>query len=361
MNEILNQVYGNNTLREYFFTLVILLFVVLLSNLIAKFFALIFFKIVKRIWIKVDSFKFIQLVKPPLAFSLIVFTGLVALYRLNFPPELEFTFYRYDFKDFVQSIGTIILIVAFIWLILRMVDFIALLLKLKAKEEHIMAENQVIIFFKDFFKVIIIIIGILLTLKFAFGFKLGSFLTGLSIVGAALALSLRESIENLVASFIIFFDKPFAVGDYLSLQNITGVVEKIGLRSTRIRTDQKSYVTVPNKQMVDSILDNHTMRTHRRVVMMLDISVSTNSEKINELIKGIKAILQQGDIQDPMVHLNDITKGSYQIKIDYHTEPVLIAEFNSIKQSINLQIIQLMEKLYIAITTTNTDIKITDQ
>lgn len=361
MNEILNQVYGNNTLREYFFTLAILLFVVLLSNLISKLFALILFKIVKKIWINVDSFKFIQLVKPPLAFFLIIFTGLVALYRLNFPPDLEFTFYRYDFKEFVQGIGTIILVIAFIWLILRMVDFIAFLIKLKAKEEHMLAENQVIIFFKDFFKVIIVIIGFLLTLKFAFGFNIGGFLTGLSIVGAALALSLRESIENLVASFIIFFDKPFAVGDYLSVQNITGVVEKIGLRSTRIRTDQKSFVTVPNKQMVNSILDNHTMRTHRRVIMMLDISFSTHSKRMNELIEGIRTILQRGDIQDPMVHLNDITKFSYQIKIDYHTEPVLLAEFNTIKQIINLQIIQLMEKLDISITGDNTDLKITEQ
>jgi MscS family membrane protein len=361
MNEILNQVYGNNSLKDYLFTFIILLLAVLLSNWISKLVAFILFKLVRRIWNNVDSIKFIQLVKPPLAFFLIVFIGLVALHRLNFPPDLEFQFYRYEFKEFIQSVGTFILVIAFIWLVLRIVDFIAFLLKLKANEEHLLAESQVIIFFKDFFKVIIVIIGFLLTLKFVFGYNIGSFLTGLSIVGAALALSLRESIENLVASFIIFFDKPFTVGDYLSVQNITGTVEKIGLRSTRIRTDQKSYVTVPNKQMVDSILDNHSMRTHRRVILILDISLSVSSDKINQFVEGVNTILKRSDIQEPLVHISDITKFSYQVKIDYHTEPVMLPEINSIKQSVNLEIIQLMEKMGIAITGSSADLRITEQ
>ena len=55
-------------------------------------------------------------------------------------------------------------------------------------------------------------------------------------MGAALALAAKESIENLIASFIIFFDKPFFTGDTLKVNNVSGTVEKIGLRSTRIRT-----------------------------------------------------------------------------------------------------------------------------
>ncbi len=77
-------------------------------------------------------------------------------------------------------------------------------------------------------------------------------------------MATRESLENLIASFIIFFDKPFMVGDLVKVQSITGTVEKIGLRSTRIRTDQKTYVTMPNKQMVDSIMDNLSLRAPRR-------------------------------------------------------------------------------------------------
>lgn len=361
MKDILNQVYGNNTLQSYLLTVIILILVTVFNKLFSKAGAFVLFFLVKKIWKNVEFKLFIELVKPPLGFFLIVFIGLIALHNLRFPPDLDFTFYRYNFKEVLHSGGTFILVIAFIWLILRVVDFIAYLLKLRANETETLSDNQVIIFFKDFFKVIIVIIGFLMTLKLVFEYNIGSFLTGLSIVGAALALSLRESIENLVASFIIFFDKPFTVGDFLTVQNVTGSVEKIGLRSTRIRTEQKSFVTVPNKQMVDSIMDNHTMRTHRRVILNLDIGLSTSSEKIKQLLEGITRIIDRPDIQDPMVHIVDITKYSYQVKVDFHTAPVLFIDLNNIKQSVNLQIIELMEKLDIQITGSNTDLRITDQ
>jgi len=138
---------------------------------------------------------------------------------------------------------------------------------------------------------VISIIGILMILNYAFNLNVGSLITGLSIVGAAIALALRESLENLIASFIIFFDKPFTTGDLVKVQQVTGTVEKIGLRSTRIRTEQKTLVSVPNKQMVDSILDNLSLRTQRRGELKLDIGLNTSSTKLEQLIAGIRGAL----------------------------------------------------------------------
>ncbi|HCT22466.1 MAG TPA: mechanosensitive ion channel protein MscS, partial [Chitinophagaceae bacterium] len=89
-------------------------------------------------------------------------------------------------------------------------------------------DNQLIVFFKDFLKVLIVLNGILLILHFVFHKDIGNLLTGLSIVGAAIALATRESLENLIASFIIFFDKPFVTGDLVKVQGFTGTIEKIG-------------------------------------------------------------------------------------------------------------------------------------
>ena len=121
--------------------------------------------------------------------------------------------------------------------------------------------------------------------KFSFGLKIGNLLTGLSLVGAAIALALRESLENLIASFIIFFDKPFSMGDSVKVHTFTGTVEKIGLRSTRIRTDQKTFITVPNKQMVDSIIDNLSLRTQRKGELRLEIGLSTSSANLRSINK----------------------------------------------------------------------------
>lgn len=124
-----------------------------------------------------------------------------------------------------------------------------------------------------------------------FNQNIGTVLTGLSIVGAALALAAKESLENLIASFIIFFDKPFHAGDTLKVNNVTGTVENIGLRSTRIRTTDKTLVTVPNKQMVDNLVDNFSMRSQRRAEIKLDFAASSPTETIEKLMKTIEATL----------------------------------------------------------------------
>src|SRR5690349_6072640 len=153
--------------------------------------------------------------------------------------------------------------------------------------------------------------------KFSFGFNISNLLTGLSLVGAAIALALRESLENLIASFIIFFDKPFTMGDVVKVQTFTGTVEKIGLRSTRIRTDQKTFITVPNKQMVDSILDNLSLRTQRKAELRLEVGLSTPSALLDQLVTGIKKITDRKEIENSTILLNDISSSAFLILVDY--------------------------------------------
>jgi MscS family membrane protein len=111
-------------------------------------------------------------------------------------------------------------------------------------------------------------------------------------VGAAIALSTRESLENIIASFIIFFDKPFTVGDLVKVSGFTGTIEKIGLRSTRIRTQDKTYISVPNKQMVDSIVDNFSLRSERKIDMDLQLSVTTSAQAMADFANHMRTILK---------------------------------------------------------------------
>jgi MscS family membrane protein len=215
-----------------------------------------------------------------------------------------------------------------------------------------------VVFFGDFFKVVLVIIGILMIFSIAFGFEVSKLWTGLGIAGAALALATKESIENLIASFIIFFDKPFQTGDVLKVESITGTVERIGLRSTRIRTDQKTYVTVPNKQMVDSIVDNQTLRTQRKAEIRLQLDSSTPVAGIQHLMEEIKGLLSKTYIENPTVFLIDISGTAFQLNIDYFTPPIAMADFNEIKQKVNLEILKLLETLKVPLSGSSTTIKI---
>ena len=220
-------------------------------------------------------------------------------------------------------------------------------IKYKANAGNTPGEYQLLFFFKDFIRVILIIIGIAFILKFSFRLDIGNLLTGLSIVGAALALSARESLENLIASFIIFFDKPFETGDFVKVNNITGTVERIGLRSTRVRTAEKSMVTVPNKQMVDSILDNWSMRDFIRNEIKTLLSPHTSAEDLEKAISGIEEILtsKKETVNSYSVYLQEINNDSAVIMVVYFTNfPMALDDQNKLKQEINLEIRKMQEK-----------------
>src|SRR6185503_6413400 len=300
MNDFFNRMIFDNPIWMYGVVAGVILFVLILKRFISRYFAGLIHTGVKNIFKGVDKRSFSDLVAKPLGMFLLILVSIIALHKLSFPGYWNVEIYKYNSKEIIHTIGTLILIVAFIWLLLRMIDFIALILEKKADLTPDQTDNQLIIFFKDFFKVIIGVIGILMVLK-AFGFNITSLITGLSIATAAIALALRESLENLIASFIIFFDKPFYVGDLVHVQQVTGTVEKIGLRSTRIRTDQKTFVSVPNKQMVDSILDNLSLRTQRKAEIRLEIGTGSSVETLNKFIEGIKSKFNHPQIEESTV------------------------------------------------------------
>lgn len=358
MNDFWNQVFLSNPVKRYLFVVIAILIGLLFRRLLSKFIAEFLYSVASRLGTGLDKNAFVKLLIDPLQTFLLFLITVGALEKLKFPEALDFEVYNISSKTIVHSVAKTILICVFIWLLLRTIDFIAHLLKQKAIDSNGVRDHQLIVFFRDFLKVIIAIIGILMVLSISFGVEVSKFWTSLGIAGAALALSAKESIENLIASFIIFFDKPFTAGDILKVNNITGTVEKIGLRSTRIRTDQKTYVTVPNKQMVDSIVDNQSLRTQRKAEIRLQIGLSTDTGQLNEFIDGIAKILMREEIENPTVFLNDITGNAFMVNVDYFTATITLQQFNQIKQEVSLEILRLMEKLGIQIAGASTDVNL---
>ena len=339
----------DNTLGTYILISGIILLAVSLREFISRLIASLVFKVVKRIAYGVDRRSFVNLVTPPLETFFVILVTLIALEKLNYPDLFDVSIYKVRLHRVIEIIAMIVMITSFIWLLLRIIDFIAIILEQKANMTDSQSDNQLIVFFKDFFKVILVILGVLMVLKFGFSFKITSLITGLSLAGAAIALATRESIENLIASFIIFFDRPFSTGDQIKVQNITGTVEKIGLRSTRLRTTQKSYVTVPNKQMVDSIMDNISLQTQRRAFVQLELSSHTTPEEMRQMVIRIEDLMQlrRDRIENYTVFMADIVKNSYIVTVEFFTAPIPVADFNELRQSVNISIMELMGNMKI--------------
>ena len=342
----LDQIYFNNSIKSYCIVSGTILLVLFLKRYLSRYLVSLFFLLIKRIWKGISKESFIDLVAGPFELFLLLFIAVFAIDKLNYPKLFLFTIYGHTTADILNRAGTGIIICAFIWLVLRLMDFIALVLGENTTTTDDPRDNQLIVFLRDFLKVIVGIIGVLLIVKACFNQPLGNLLTGLSLVGAALALGAKESLENLIASFIIFFDKPFFAGDIVKVNNITGKVIRIGLRSTRIQTGDKTLVTMPNKQMVDSIVDNWSMRTQRRAEITLELSVKTPLVKIENLITAIKLILNDKEeiVPPSSVVLKDISKNGITIFTEYFTPAIAIADFDALKQNINFDIKKLLEE-----------------
>jgi MscS family membrane protein len=344
--DFLKNIYFDNSVRNYCIVGGSILLMLILKRYLSRYIASILFGLAHRIWKDIDKKSFIGLVVKPLEWFLLILITVFAIDKLNFPWAWEYNIYGHSTNEILSKTGICVIILSFTWLLLRMIDFVALVLEKKTAQADKKSSGQLIVFFRDFLKVIFAIAGLLLLIKACFNQPVGNLLTSLSIVGAVLALAAKESLENLIASFIIFFDKPFSTGDVLRVNTVTGTVEKIGLRSTRIRTGDKTLVTVPNKQMVDSVVDNWSMRTHRRAEIKLELAPNTSVDAAMNYIAGIKKILaaKADTILNSSVYLTEINKSGILITIEYFTQGLSLEIFNQIKEEVNIALKKLMEE-----------------
>jgi len=347
----------DNTVQAYLIVLGTILVTLIFKRLISKFLASKLFKLITNSKHNLPKQSFLDLVVQPLGTYLLLTISMIAIDRLKFPAAFDFTVYKTTTRHILDALMNGSLVVVFIWLCLRVIDFMAMVLEERANITKDQQDNQLIIFFKDFFKVILIIIGVLLVLKFSFNKNIGSILTGLSLVGAAVALATRESMENLIASFIIFFDKPFTVGEQVKVNGFTGTIEKIGLRSTRIRTNEKTYISVPNKQMVDTIVDNISLRTQRKTELQLELSLSATASALQTLLTAMRRYLSTQKIDSYQVHLHDTGKQAHIVIVEYFSSAADEHEaYLMLREKINMAFIEILEAHKIELAASSTDV-----
>jgi len=343
---ILERSFFDNPVKSYLVVIGAILLVLIIKSVISKYLAGLLAKLISRKDRPFNTDRFQNLVLRPIEYFLVVVTVVLAFGSLNYPEVLNFKIYRTQFFSILECLSNSAMIISFIWLCIRLLEYVAEVLHEKAQLTHDRSDDQLIIFFKDFFKVVIVVVGILLVIRFGFGKSIGNLLTGLSIVGAAIALAFRESMENLIASFIIFFDKPFTIGDLVKVQNVTGTIERIGLRSTRLRTTDKTYVTVPNKQMVDTILDNQSLRTQRKTETKLELGLASTTAQIKDFVNRANGILKKENVTDSAVFLSDTGLQSHVVSIEYFTNIELsVKDFQQLRQTINLELIDALAEV----------------
>jgi MscS family membrane protein len=129
------------------------------------------------------------------------------------------------------------------------------------------------------------------------GVAVSSVLAGLGLGGLAFALAAKDTVENFFGSLVLLTDRPFALGDWVVIDEVEGIVEEVGFRSTRVRTFYNSVVSVPNGKLAVSKIDNYGRRTRRRVKTTLGLTYGTPRVRMEEFVQRIRALLEA----DPQV------------------------------------------------------------
>jgi MscS family membrane protein len=344
MQEALEIKYLENPLREYLICVCILIFGFLLKRLFANLISKQTFRIFKGIAKNQYYDQFLLLFRTPFEQLISLIILYAAFSRLNFPETWHIDgIEKFGVRWVIEAVYEIALITVITKLVLKSADFIAYVLT-ESDVEHL--NLDLIRFLKELSKIVIVIFSIFVTLRLAFEVNITALIASLGIGGLAIALAAQDTIANLFGSFIIYLDKPFKVGDQIEVSDVKGIVERVGFRTTRVRTLDRSLVTVPNKKMVDSTLNNISLSEERRVKFMIQLTYESKSVDILKIIDEIKnAITKNEDTSDELnVNFTDFDSSSLSILVIYFVTSNLYDKKIEVKQAINIQIMEIVER-----------------
>ncbi len=189
---------------------------------------------------------------------------------------------------------------------------------------------------------VFVVVGSLMTIQ-SLGYNVSTILQGLGIGGLAFALAAQDTIANLFGSIVVAIDQPFKIGETVKIGSHTGMVEDIGLRSTKIRLVDKSLVVMPNKMVSSEAIVNLSRFTQRRVEQVLGFTYDTTPDQLAALVEEIRALLLAEAEIDPasvMVYFRDLSASSLDVWVVYASRDADFKKGAALKQRMNLAIMR---------------------
>jgi MscS family membrane protein len=259
----------------------------------------------------------------------------LALALLNLDPQVD----RVVLWIFQITVMTVIF-----WGFLRASDILADHLHEHAKDKSL-GITPFIPLIKKTLRVFFVIIGVILIIQ-NMGYSVGSLLAGLGIGGLAVALAAQESLSNFFGSLVVAVDRPFKLGDFIQMGSVMGTVEEIGLRSSRLRTPQRTLVTIPNRMMASEVITNFSVMPQRRVDLTIGLTYDTTPEQMEAIVEDFRTILKnEPGVHQDFLAVNFLTYGAFSldIQIIYFAADPNIAKSFELRERINLKFMRAVQ------------------
>lgn len=229
-----------------------------------------------------------ELLPKPLALVIQVFIWRVAVVILQLPTE------PVDTQTLVNQGLDVALMVGVVWVLFRIVDVLSRIAERFADTTDTRIDDQAVPLLRKTLKVFLALLAGVFIIQ-NMGYSVLSVITGLGIGGLALALAAKDSVANFFGSVVLFTDAPFQVEDYVEIDGVVGTVEEVGFRTTRIRQDDSSLVSVPNQTFTATNIINYSERKGRIIAFEFSVFPTEDPGSLNSLLNALRKSFAEND------------------------------------------------------------------
>lgn len=270
------------------------------------------------------------------------FYAFLAFYLSLFSLELNVT---------LGKVLTALLLIFLVYQVVKavgvLIDYIGEKRTQKEKEEDgevDLGSKAAISLVRTISKILLWTVGLLLILS-NLGIEITSLIAGLGVGGIAIAFALQSILGDLFSSFTIYFDKPFKVGDFIVVGDLTGTVESIGIKTTRLRALQGEEIIIPNADITASRIHNYKRMEKRRIVFTFGVLYETPVEKLKKITQIVENVFESVKGADlDRVHFKNLGDFSLDFESVYYVFSSNYAEYMDIQQNVNFALIEIFEK-----------------
>ena len=272
MNDFLSYRIYNNEVQEILISLAFILGAIVLGRLVRWFAEKILPKLTAKTETQLDDV-LVEMLKAPMLFALTLVGFWIGIKRLSMPANV---------MEMMADAYKFLLVISATWFVSRAVStFINVVLNEKVNDESSRMDEHALSLIKKVSSFVIWSIGVITALNNA-GVDVGALIAGLGIGGVAIALAAQDTAKNIFAGMMILFDRPFKIGELITIDGTTGYVEDMGIRSTKLRTYSGQLVVIPNYKTADSNLTNITREPSRRIELNVGLTYSTTPEQMRQ-------------------------------------------------------------------------------
>ena len=274
----------------------------------------------------------------PIRIGVVGFALIVAVNLLRFGAEIQ---------AIAETIGRTLIIGALFFALIRMFEAFTLRPEAFRRVTGLTIPDRLLPFINTMVKYIIAALGAIFVLQ-ELHFDVAALIASLGIVGIGFSLASKDTVANLFGFAAIVSDDAFKVGDFIKTPDVSGIIEHVGMRSTRVRQLDQALVTVPNDSLTNAIVTNISRMEKRRLDATLTFTYNTSAEQMRTAVTKIRELLQSKEVIDSesvIVHFVEYSASSLDIRLICQVLDKDFKAFMALRESLYLEIMDIVEGL----------------